>query len=137
MKKLPFAKKKKLRPLRLLKKDVWDVFARWVRQRGGDGKSNFCISCGKIFPINGKALNAGHYIHGKWTKKSGLDERNVWAQCTYCNLGLAGNQSAYKEALLLKIGPEGIDAIQALSKQIWKPTRDELEEIKKKYSEVV
>lgn len=133
MKKLPFdkVKEKKLIPMPRLKKKAWEAFSLWVRFRGNDGKGgNTCISCGKNCPIMN--MDAGHFIHGKW-KMSGFYENNVFAQCVYCNLGLAGNQANYERVLIDRFGQEEVDKIKHLSKQGWKPSRQELEDLIQTY----
>lgn len=100
------SKKKKLKSLAKLKKELWIVFSQYIRNRDG-GK---CFTCERT-NLSGSNYHAGHFI-----KKSigGLElyfhESNVNGQCAYCNLFLDGNQYEYglrlgkkaKELLLLK-----------------------------------
>lgn len=117
-----------------LKKRLWDLFSLWVRLKDADSLGYAkCITCGK--PYHFKSLNAGHYIHGKWTKQSGLDERNVWPQCVFCNKGLGGNQVAYADFLRGKIGQTELDAVHELSRKGWKLSTQEIEDITKIYEE--
>ena len=126
--------KKAEKRFKKMKKRLWKLFSLWVRMREADsfGMSP-CISCGKKFHF--KNMNAGHFIHGTWTKVTGFDSRNVWAQCVFCNLGLGGNQAKYADALREKIGQDGIDALFELRHQIWKPTHQEIEGMVKEYEE--
>lgn len=120
-----------------LRKKAWDLFSIWVRQRKVDDDvmpegANKCVTCGVI--ENWKyGLQAGHYIHGKnWM--SGMDERNVWPQCVKCNKYLSGNAIPYSQFLLKKYGINIIETLQELRCQGWKPSRQELEDIVKRYS---
>ncbi len=63
-----------------------------------------------------------------------MDERNVHPQCISCNLYKSGNLIEYSIFMKEKYGWEVVDELRALSKQIWKPTRDDLEAIINKYS---
>ncbi len=82
----------------VLKKELWIIFSKYIRQRD-EGK---CISCGKS--DYWRNMDAGHYI----PKTAGLaiyfDERNVNCQCTYCNRWMHGNLSQYALALQKKYG---------------------------------
>ncbi len=98
-----------------LKKLLWTIFSRYIRQRDG----GVCISCGKI--DNWKNMDAGHYI----PKTAGLslyfDERNVNCQCTYCNRWMHGNLSRYAIALRKKYGEtilEDLDKLRGKTIQI-------------------
>lgn len=93
--------KKKLKPLSKLKKELWIVFAKWVKFEYG----NTCFTCGSI--CSGANLHAGHFI-----KKSigGLDlyfnENNVRPQCARCNIWLDGNQYEFGQRLGAEIVKE-------------------------------
>jgi len=84
-----------------LKKELWVLFSKWIRQR-----DNYtCVTCGH--KGEGSGIHAGHYI----TKAVGglglyFDEHNVHAQCYRCNIHLSGNWTAYREFMLKKYGPE-------------------------------
>lgn len=124
-----------------LKKRAWKYFAIVMRSKGAgsDGKIK-CITCDRKYLVGDSAWNAGHFKHGKFTKKSGFYENNVWPQCVFCNCG--GGRSGggdfiydlYEKALIEKLKIEEVEYIKQLSKQIWKPTRQELEDIIIKYS---
>lgn len=126
--------KKKIKKVstKKLKGKLWKLFSLWVRLREADklGYSS-CISCGKSYHF--KSMNAGHFIHGTWTKLTGLDERNVWSQCVFCNVGADGNHVGYLEGLRKKIGQDEIDALLEIRHQIWKPSTQEIEDLIKTY----
>lgn len=115
-----------------LKKKAWKVFSLWVRKRNCDPMGySMCVTCGAVaLP---KDLNAGHFIHGH-SKITFMDDRNVHPQCIRCNMYLSGNLIEYAAYMKKTYGWETVDALRELSHQIWKPTRDDLEAIIKKYS---
>lgn len=99
-KKTKFCMKKqktKNKPM-LLKKELWMIFSKYIRQRD----QGICFSCGK--KDFWRRMDAGHYI----PKTAGLalyfDERNVNCQCTYCNRYMHGNLAKYAIALRKKYG---------------------------------
>lgn len=122
-----------------LKKKAWAVFAKVMRNKGAVNGNIKCITCPRIYPVGDSAWNAGHFKHGKW-KMSGFYENNVWPQCVFDNCGGGRNGGGdmiaelYELALVEKLGEEEVDKIKALSKKIWKPTKQQLEEIIAKYS---
>lgn len=116
---LPKSKGQKLTPLPKLHKKAWGVFSKWIRKRD----NNICFTCGK------EANQAGHYIHGDAVD---FVEENIHAQCVRCNMYLSGNLGIYGEKLVRSIGQDRIDEIR-LQKNTKKYTRDELEEIIRKY----
>lgn len=52
-------------------------------------------------------MNAGHYIaKGACNAEYYFHEKNVHAQCAYCNLVLEGNRPAYRAFILRTYGEE-------------------------------
>lgn len=135
MKKLPFEKmpqgRKKLRKLSSLKKEAWRVFSENIRRKSADSDGLItCITCNS--KVHWKNANASHFIHGH-SKLTFMDDRNVHASCIRCNLYLSGNLVEYSNFMKNKYGWETVDALRELSKQIWKPSREELREIIERY----
>lgn len=89
-----------------------------------------CITCGDSYFW--KDLHAGHFIHGS-TKMTYMDEQNVHGQCNKCNTYLGGKLIDYSEYMRVTYGQDTIDRLLELRHHIWKPTRDELEQIIQKY----
>jgi len=86
------------------KKEAWDTFSVFIRQRDG-GK---CVTCGAV--KHWKEMQAGHYRTGATCKLPlFFDERNVHCQCVRCNINLSGNWRAYQNFMHMKYGEE-IDA---------------------------
>ena len=118
-------------PLSRLKKKAWKTFSEWIRKRGVDLNGfNVCITCGvRIFWKDG---HAGHYFHSH-NSKSFISEENVNFQCRRCNHFLSGNLLSYHDYMLVQYGQEKIDELKSLRYQVWKPSRQELENLIKKY----
>ena len=94
----------------------------YIRMR--DGKS--CISCGKTDP--NKVYHAGHFKAQGGNSALRFDELNIHVQCYRCNVELSSNQSAYREALIKKIGIEAVIYLETTKNtKLW--TVDELKEI--------
>jgi len=112
-------KKEKHTSIAKLKKHLWGVFSKYIRQRD----KGICISCGKV--DEWKNTDAGHYI----PKTAGLslyfDEKNVNCQCTYCNRWMHGNLSKYAIALRRKYGENILEELDQKRKE--KIVYDELQ----------
>ena len=122
---------KKKPPISRLKRKAWGAFSEWIRKRGMDDKGfNSCVTCGKR--DFWKNFHAGHFYHGK-NSMSAMDERNVWCQCPKCNTYLHGNLIEYSEFLRGKYGEGIIEILRELKHQIFKPTRQELEDLIERY----
>ena len=115
-------RKKSLRPLPKLKRLAESAFHKWIVKRD-KGK---CFTCGQ--PGN----QAGHYQHGKLD----FDEDNLHCQCPRCNKWLHGNLGVYTLNLIELHSKEWVDElVQRSHTQSNKFSRDQLEELIKKYSE--
>jgi vacuolar-type H+-ATPase catalytic subunit A/Vma1 len=104
------------------------VFNKYIRERD---KDELCISC-KQKP---KKVNAGHFwnANNHWNVR--FDEDNVHVQCERCNSYLSGNLLEYRTNLLIKIGAERFNQLEARARVTRKFTKDELKELIKKYKE--
>lgn len=113
------------------KKRAWRYFSKYIRLRDAlktTGNINHCkcFTCGRIESI--KNIDAGHFVSRKFNSTL-FDERNVNAQCAYCNVFLAGNQLEYRRQLI-KLYGEGIDIeIEDKATETKKYTIPELEEL--------
>jgi len=119
------------------------AFNKEMRSKGAVDGMIKCITCDRKYPVGDSALNAGHFKHGTWTKKSGFYENNVWPQCVFCNCGGGTNGGGdkiadiYEQKMIEKLGMEEVEKIKALSHQIWKPTNEEVLEIIAKYEKPI
>ena len=118
---------KKTKSVQKLKKDAWTVFSKWIRKR-----DNYtCFTCGKNLE-GSPALHAGHYISRRHNATM-FDERNVNAQCMYCNMWDYGNMGNYTINLIKKYGAGIIGELTKKSRETHQFTAKELEEIIEKY----
>lgn len=118
-------------PLNRLKKKAWAIFSHHMRKRYADEDGTVkCVTCKWVGHYT--KCNLGHFQHGH-SKLTFMDERNVHIQCVACNLYKSGNLIAYYDFMRTKYGQDTIDALRELSHQIWKPTRQDLEDIIRRY----
>jgi hypothetical protein len=82
------------------------VFNKYIRKR--DEKKG-CISCSTKVA---EEFHAGHYIPTTYQYLR-FNEYNVHKQCSKCNTHLRGNQVAYRENLIKKIGLERVLILEA------------------------
>lgn len=77
------------------------VFSLYIRLRDSRDGLCKCITCGKLFSI--KEGDAGHFISRKH-ESTRYDEKNVAAQCRYCNRFSQGKQFEFGGAIDKKYG---------------------------------
>lgn len=68
-----------------------------------------CISCG-IFGSY-KKFDGGHFIQRQHLGVR-YEPNNVWPQCKKCNKWLSGNHAKYRDALIKKIGRDGVERLE-------------------------
>ena len=90
---------------------------RWVRLRDTEvmtnGRYGNCICCGRHKAF--EQLEAGHFIRSRHMGTR-WHEKNINAQCSYCNRWLGGNELKYREGLIKKYGPGIIDELEVEKK---------------------
>jgi len=120
----------KTKTIAKLKQDTQKIFNLYIRCRD-EGKP--CISCGKV-----TKLQAGHFFPVSTHDGIRFDEDNCMGECSYCNMFNEGHLINYAINLKERIGQARYDALfdrAAEYKQNgYKWTRDELIQIKQKYS---
>ena len=99
-------KVKKIKTAPALHRELWEVFARYIKLRDclkttGTKIRGRCVSCGKPHRI--EDLQAGHFITRR-AKNILYDERNVNAQCENCNGRLKSNPLHYQDAMIRMYG---------------------------------
>ena len=114
--------KKKLTRSKLVKK-LDKIFSIYIRNRDADKNGTCtCITCDRKFYW--KNIQAGHFMSRKHYSTR-WDERNVYSQCSRCNVFNAGEQ--YKYSLFL--GKETAEDLLQKSRQIIRYTDADLEEL--------
>lgn len=78
-------------------------------------------------------MHSGHFIPRGLSGNLYFDERNVHSQCFRCNIHLFGNSDEYAQRIVERYGEEELIRIRKAKsvKKAW--SREELEEIIKKY----
>ena len=93
---------KKARSLKSLDAALWRWFSRYIRLRDADENGICrCVTCGR--PHYWKDIDAGHFITRNHSGTK-YDERNVNAQCKYCNCHCKGEQYKHQVAIDKKCG---------------------------------
>ena len=83
-------------------------FNRFIRARDAGQP---CISCGH--PDDGsRQRHASHYRSVGGNPSERFNELNVWASCSICNSHLSGNLTAFRGALVGKVGIEVVEALE-------------------------
>lgn len=103
-----------------VKSKCWDAFSIFIRTRDWDKhgrqyledkKAAPCITCSKVYPVEGKGTaQAGHFIPGRKNQFL-FDEDQVNTQCYNCNCNLKGNWPAYYEVM---VKTHGLKKVQAM-----------------------
>ncbi len=103
------------------------TFNKYIRLRDKDKP---CVSCEK--PLGAK-FDAGHYFSMGGHKSVTFDEENVHGQCVTCNQHKHGNILYYQLGIQKRIGADRLIELHARAYENKKWTRDELNEIIKRY----
>lgn len=117
--------KKRPKTLAQLKKDLTKAFNAYIRFRDSKDMVFTCISCGNTLPIS--EMHAGHFIPSTYQSVR-FSEENVNGQCRNCNVWKRGNIIEYRPRLITKIGKKRVEALEARRHDLFKPTREWLEE---------
>lgn len=109
------------------------VFQRYIRERDKDKP---CISCGTTTATK---WDAGHYLKAEIYTGLIFNEDNVHRQCQRCNQYGGGMQVEYRMGLVDRIGKDAVNLLEASkdSLRVYRWTDEELEEIKKKYTQLL
>ena len=96
----------------VLKRRLDRIFSEYIRLRDSDGAGICrCITCGRSFLWN--AGDAGHFV-SRDKLAIRFDERNVNAQCSFCNRYRSGEQYAHGLAIDRKHGKGTADLLMQL-----------------------
>ena len=87
-------------------KRAQSAFNAWVRERDRDQP---CISCGRHHQGQN---HAGHYRPAGSNPELRFEPDNCHKQCAPCNSHLSGNLTAYRPALIAKIGLERVEFLE-------------------------
>ncbi|HQB85334.1 MAG TPA: recombination protein NinG [Candidatus Pacearchaeota archaeon] len=120
------------------KTKLWPIFSEFIRKRD----DYICVTCGAIGELSSKykgygakIIQAGHYFPKSAYSGIYYDERNVHAQCAYCNMNMEDPKvkDAYTKFMIENYGVEAIEILKIEGKQKNLST-SELELLKIHYS---
>ncbi len=125
--------------LKKAKNKAWSAFSKYIRTRDcllttGAKEEGLCFTCGvrKSF----KLLDAGHFVAGRHNKFL-LDERQVHAQCKYCNGPLSGNGAIYYQKMIILFGEDEVQQILDENKELVKFSTQDWLDKEKIYKELL
>lgn len=94
-----------VKPLSYFRNQAQQAFNEFIRYRD---RNLPCISCGRH---HDGQYHAGHFRTTGANPELRFDEDNCHKQCSICNNHLSGNLTAYRPALIAKIGQARFDAL--------------------------
>lgn len=104
-----YIKRKSKTPLAKAKAKLWSTLKEVINKRDGDT----CISCGTV-GLRGHNKHGGHFLPsascGGFLR---YDIRNVWVQCSSCNLFRNGAGAEYTLELQKRFGNKFVESIIA------------------------
>ena len=108
--------------------DVRKIFQHFIRLRD---KNECCISCGST---SSEIWDGGHYLKAEMFSGLIFHDDNCHKQCRKCNHFESGNEAAYREGLIHRIGIDRVMALEALkmTHRVKKWTDEELDSIKER-----
>jgi hypothetical protein len=125
------AQKEKLKSRGEHMRETQIAFNAYIRLRD-QLAGHACISSGKPLDWSGNAVDAGHYRSVGSAPHLRFDERNCHAQSKQDNRFLSGNAVDYRIGLIVRIGLEAVEALEA-DQSVRKYTVDDLKAIKAHY----
>ena len=125
-------RKKGLPSLASLKKKVWKILSRHIRQHAADEDGiGECYTCGVT--DDWKYLQAGHAIPGRHGAVL-FDTDIIRTQCYRCNVAMRGQHHIFAARLIKEHGLEWWEQKERDSHRIVKWSRADLEALIVKYS---
>lgn len=114
-----------------LKKKADRVFSEWIRRKdaGAYGRA-VCVSCGMTARWQDQQCGhflPRHYLAGRW------NELNCFVQCPSCNVFKRGNYPGFSSFLNRTYGPERIEELLALKREVVKLRTSDLQDLIKLY----
>jgi len=119
-------RKADVKPLKHWEDATQRVVNDYIRERDRDLP---CISCGTWITVQ---WEAGHFRSRGAASHLRYNEDNIHKQCHRCNAELSSNAIPYRAALVVKIGPERVEALEN-NNTPHRYTREELKSIRMHY----
>jgi len=120
----------------MTEKTLWGHFSKYIRLRDRIKGSEYCkcATCPKSH--HWKDMDAGHFISRRH-KATKYNEKNVLAQCPYCNRFNQGKQYEMSFEVNRRFGTGTTDLLLAKSKQAYKLHSFEIKELGEYYRDKV
>ncbi|MER5006792.1 recombination protein NinG [Atlantibacter hermannii] len=119
-------RKADVKPLKHWEDATQRVVNDYIRERD---RGLPCISCGTWITVQ---WEAGHFRSRGAASHLRYNEDNIHKQCHRCNAELSSNAIPYRAALVVKIGPERVEALEN-NNTPHRYTREELKSIRMHY----
>ena len=114
-----------------LKKTLWRLISKYVRQSQAKDGLVQCYTCGAVDHY--KNMDLGHY----WGRQFGATyfdvKRNLRIQCRRCNRFMEGNKPSFANRLIVELGQKGMEKLEIDAKSKYKFNRYTLEQKIKEY----
>lgn len=96
------------------------VFSEYIRLRDANDLGFCkCVTCGEMW--RWQMIHNGHYVDRRHIGTR-YDERNCHSQCFNCNVGLRGNLSKYKRAIIRLYGVSVLEELESKRRSLEKWT---------------
>jgi len=104
-------KSKRLKTISKLKKELWKIYALYMKLvRSNDGYCK-CYTCDSLIEIGTSNCQMGHWLPKGGYSYHYFTENNTRPQCFHCNISLSGNTAVFEYRLRKEIGNEEVDKI--------------------------
>lgn len=120
-------KVKKKKSDKVLKKELDDIFSKYIRLLYSDKNGNTkCVTCGILLPWI--QIQNGHYESRQYLSLR-FDEQNCHPQCVGCNIFKRGNYTEYARFMIAKYGQDHLDHLSRVKHTITKyfPYQDRID----------
>ncbi len=126
-------REKKANSVSVLKNKLWTIVSLYIRLRDSDD-DNYCICCTCWQRRHYKdSMQAGHYIPSGSSSFHRYNEKNIHAQCYWCNVGKWGNLIEYRPFMIQKYWLEYTDWLYETRNEITPLWATELKELIDQY----
>ena len=127
----------KLITISSLKRKLWKLCSEFNRRKDCDENgTGTCISCGKY--LHWRDGDAGHFIPRARQGETYYLKENIHLQCKGCNgFDVERGKIGYTMAMISRYGPEKVEELQQLSRQISRYRRADYEQMIDEYQELL
>ena len=128
------AKQKKSESITVLKKKLWDTVSLYIRLRDSDDE-NFCTCCTCwMYKHYKNWMQAWHYIPSGASSFHRYNEKNIHAQCVWCNVMKHGNLIEYRPFMIGKYWQEYTDWLYETRNELVSVWKEEIKQLTDQYT---